>query len=140
MNTQLIKEYIEFAVNNGYEIKDILYNDEIRLYNWEKTPWIVHNSSSRNIVTIITSKEFILCICKWLWKRCIQNWDFDWSKGIYGEFDVQYYIDKWLDIEFANITWYTLDFYSEFTNSQAIAIRDWTLDEFITKILWPTKQ
>ena len=73
---------------------------------YEYPVWVVCKT---NLIELITSKEFIEAIVTGIYKE---------------EFD-----DDW---EIIPISFYELDT----TVSQAIAIRDNTLHDFITKILW----
>lgn len=75
MNKEIIKAYIEFALANGYEKWTIntLHSTEWRVHNWESDLYIVMNSSSKNIIEIITSKEFIDSIVRWINIKWLKN-------------------------------------------------------------------
>jgi len=102
-----IKNYIQFAIDNGYKL---IYPTKLKIIEVEiedsSVRFIYNNWNNvyQNTIETITSKPFIEAITKWMAKK--------YSIPVYEEqFD---YI----------------------TTQQAIAIRDNKLKEFITQILW----
>lgn len=116
MNEEIIKEYIQFAINNWYKLdrniffeidvkksvinKSIIYYYDIIFYGRNFDCKIV-DKKWINFIELITSKQFIEAIAKW------RNQTY------------------WLNVEIDYIT-----------THQAIAIRDNDLNNFIIKLLW----
>lgn len=122
MNKELIEKIINIAIENGYnpwdEVKtiDIDIENALRLwgdiqigFNWrdekKKCIW-------RNLSTILTSKEFIDAFCKYLW---MNEKDYKNFKNM--------------------INWTWDETINDFTCEQAIAIRDWKLEEFYKQFI-----
>ena len=91
-------------------------------YNWfilTWEPWWVYH---RNTIELIMQKDFIEALAKGLMKKSDKNW--------------------WFYIQFPCGTctytnWWDLqEIINDITYYQAIAIRDNTLDTYITKLLW----
>ena len=131
MNKELIKEYINVAIENWYKaVKESIAYDEsnccfkTKEVNCWREEWVYIDFYENNSVCwtktlmnvisfekLITSKEFIVAIAKWL--RIIH-----WRQ----------YLTHGLD-----------DLIDDITTEQAIAIRDCKLDDFINNILkWKT--
>jgi len=138
-NNKLIEQYIQFAIDNWYDLKInfpissifIEEDSDLIYYNWYnkiskrtwrelcEPEWII----ILPITKTITSKEFIKAIARWIRKNSK-------SKKVesYKWIIIQYYIDTYIIDETDLIEW--------ITTQQAIAIRDNKLDLFIKKILW----
>ena len=126
MNNKIINRYIEFGIENGYkryiwcEIKEEVIKKRKRGVVTSKTKtsiflisnsdwdWdIGHYMKEHELLSIITSKEFIEAIHKWI----IWKWNEWWN-------ELQF--DRLIDC---------------LTYKQAIAIRDGKLEEFIEGLL-----
>lgn len=67
----MIKKYIEFAVNNWFELKKE-WSMETRIQPEEwlyKVNLLKSNLLSYNVIELITKKAFIESITSWLWER-----------------------------------------------------------------------
>ena len=129
-----IERYINFAIDNGYTVKDYFYKKKlhnIRIswrknirFNWQTSPDSIYNyfsNKTTNLYELITSKEFIEAIARGLLKT--QKWNyvyFDWGFEFVPKWDNK----QWL----RNIT-------NRITASQAFAIRDKYLERFIEDLL-----
>lgn len=112
MNKEIAQKYIQFAIDN-WLIANIAWKYEkvLEIDIWEKQtyvslqekPWFTMSGTFNNI-ELITKKEFIQVISKWL----------DWKTWLW----------HLLHTRIKNIT-----------IGQAIAIRDWKLEEFINNLL-----
>jgi len=101
---ETIKDYIQFAINNGYTKVHILSWIE-RYPDWD-------DAEIAMVLRTITSKPFIEAIAKWMIEK-IKQIQWEWS---------------FLDID---------KIIEEITKDQAIAIREWQLEFFITNLrIW----
>jgi len=149
-----IQNYIQFAIDNGYEFpisnnikifKDTTWVDWL----WEYTiKWFIirydfipskttnlfkwNVSVFKSLTDIITSKEFIEAIAKWMEKE-MEKFRNSLKEGeLFALVSVKMFWVKWNWFE------YKENFVDWVTTEQAIAIRDWELSKFINNIL-PTK-
>lgn len=136
-----IKEYIQFAINNGYpiyslwkEIEKVYKNNMwflsvriVRLY------WNMEVRFSISLYELITSKPFIESIARWLYENWIQ------INSTWLSIDTIIETSIWESFYKKDWTKYISRLENRITTEQAIAIRDWKLEEFITK-LWIWKQ
>lgn len=131
-----IEEYIQFAIDNGFEDvwdfkieqyrcawptrnmiwKFIIYSTEKEIgwgNPWSNMSWIdnIQVDEYIDIINLITSKTFIEAIARWIDQIRIHK--------IFNGHDTY-----WWDMQ------------DKIVFKQAIAIRDNTLDNFITEILW----
>lgn len=113
---ETIKKYIQFAIDNWYKWNKKTLVKELRMHI---TDWLIFKTKDLNtlwIWNIITSKEFIEAVAKWLMDDEIIV-VFMWGKWInYMPIEIEHLID-------------------DITTYQAIAIRDNKLEEFINNLL-----
>ena len=92
MTKEVIDKYIQFAIDNWYDEYDMEWYLFMETLKWP-----------RHYVNVITSKEFIEAVARWLMENI---WFYD--------------LDKIINV---------------LTKDQAIAIRDWKLEEFILELI-----
>lgn len=109
-----IKDYIQFAIDNGYEVNWDIFMDWVCYYKKFENKLSVWNSLYETII----SREFIEAIAKGILKRA-------------RKIDCPFMI-WWGNYE----NCYNLSEIEEITIMQAIAIRDNKLKDFITNLLW----
>lgn len=127
--TNLKEQYIKCAIQNGLIEKMLWepYEKLIDLEVWEYQVyfhWIIKNwhtfTDTYDIIRLITSKEFIEAISKRAYSlfnyKGVKIWNI-----IYSE-------------RFMEINWSSA-FEEHIATEQALAIRDWKLDDFIKNIL-----
>ena len=122
MRKKIIEVYILFAIKNWFNdslldldrLMSMWYNVIPMLDNWGNTNW---KNEIETIADIITSKYFIEAIVKWL---KIKEERINWKLMT---------LYKWQDI-FTTST----HFKDEITKEQAIAIRDWKMEEYIISL------
>jgi len=124
MNTIIIEQYLQFAIDNWYK-KSVA---KTWLRHW-KNPWSMsHQYMTARLIKIITSKEFIEAIVKWVlkleeeWKYKDTHWIIDFNFNNYW-LDVTYHIDKFEEL------------IEEICKIQAIFIMNNKFSEFITNLL-----
>ena len=117
---ETIKKYIEFGIDNGYKEYDIEWYEMTEILKWPEYYKI-----------IITSKEFIESIARWIYKNkelFVNYWrDEPFIK------DPKDYEELLKEEDFENI--YKHSLMTNITINQAIAIRDNQLEQYITN-LW----
>lgn len=125
--TKTIKDYIQFAIDNGYKYK--VYWNEYTDYKIIQTH--INDIWECIILDIIISKPFIKAIARWLWNQ------------VYLRDDSIYIFNNWWDINLNTLAYNhktksnepVIGFIDKLTSQQAIARREWQLEEFITKLL-----
>jgi len=146
MKTKLIEQYLQFAIDNWYNANDIFKKLKIIeniKFTYEKADDNLEEIYSecywlyvldfiadvwtwyKNIIELITSKEFIEAIVRWIEKTMqadyIVIW---WDKIFYDSMNKEVWFKKLVDY---------------ITIKQALAIRDNELALFIKEILWIEK-
>lgn len=123
MNKEIIEKYIKFGIDNWfkdldwykflwlkYEIDNILW--EFETANWKYCIQLLWD----NILEIITSKDFIKAITRWLIRQRFSKNALE--ENIQNAFKSSVF--QWK--------------IKEITHNQADAIRDWKLEEFILSL------
>lgn len=123
----IIEQYLQFAIDNWLTITNQYIHKFSLCWNYVDFEIIVNDESdfshlehpSRNIIELITSKSFIESIARWVDKKILRP--------------AVYYSKEQREQQIKTII-------DNVTNKQAIAIRDWKLEEFIINLwIWHIK-
>ena len=126
-----IEKYIQFAIDNWLlnNRTDAFSTYWCKIWEWDFTisfgkKWVQEfiEIKSFHFTELITSKEFLEAVARGLLKT--KKWNYVYFKNWF-EILIEDKKDKWIEILSNRIT-----------KEQAIAIRDNTLDDFITNLLW----
>jgi len=120
MNTDRIKQYIEFAIENGFNMREYLLKDW-QIKKWKEV-WLEATATISDI-ELITSKPFIEAVARGVWK------------------EAPYWKSKWIKVKMRFPWVWQLNYeeqdelYEDITHFQAFAIRDNALEDFIDLLL-----
>ena len=128
MKTEIIEQYIKFAIENWFNFKIFYQNEEYNQVAMFYVGWEIGITNEIidwvNIQQLITSKPFIEAVVRGL----LEKQHFEFSKE-----EVLLY---WTLKEYTSNIGKTI-IYDEITRLQALAIRDDTLEDFITNLrIW----